>query len=868
MHAKLKLAAGTAALTLLLTPSANAQAQNPGLPLKKAGPLIDKRALAIPGKLPAIRQADPVIPGKKRPRGLPTGPPATRIGRKPADEGDPGYGDITKVAGKECRPLKSTTKVKFEFKGADVKDVVSAISKTMCKNFIVTQKVRSQKFDIISPTPITVAEAWRAFLSALEANDFTIVQAGKYIKIVQATDGTRSPVPLYTDDDDKVPNFDRMVTRIWKVKHASDINAVVNYLNIFKSGKGQIHPFHSTGVIIATDFGSSIGRLEQILEEIDQPGVTEEVHIVAVDFAEATAIAEKLTAVFEPAKATPGKAAAKRTARPIKGQKAPAGADTAGPLSVSKIIPDDRTNSLIIIASPSSFKQIMALKKRLDVPGDDGGGQVHVLRLKHSDAEELASTLSSLATGASAKRPTRTTRARTPAPAVAAGATSAALFSGEVKVTADKATNSLVITSSKRDLESVRRVISQLDVPRFQVFVEAVILEVSMKRDRNLGVSWYGGIPAKIGDRDSPIIFGSNHSELNALQLSANPLGLASLLGLAGAASGPTLQGSENLITGGIPSFGVVLQALQGSNDINVISTPHLLTLDNEEAEIQISEKRPFPAGLSLGGLGNLGSLAGQAGLGGQAGQALGNLGGLGLGSVSINREDVGLTLKLKPQINDDEYVRLEIDQELSDVAGLDQVTQQTITSKRAAKTVVVVRDQDSVVIGGLVRDRESEDESKVPLLGDLPLIGWLFKRQQKLSEKVNLLLIITPYIIRGPQDFRKIYERKMAERKEFVDRFYGATPEYRASIDWTRKIGPLARFRQEYGDEMKKAENGGPGVDGELIIESGAGSQPSTTTGVELTPGDEGGAMPEGEPATPPAEPIKPMTPPIPEDL
>ena len=138
--------------------------------------------------------------------------------------------------------------------------------------------------------------------------------------------------------------------------------------------------------------------------------------------------------------------------------------------------------------------------------------------------------------------------------------------------------------------------------------------------------------------------------------------------------------------------------------------------------------------------------------------------------------------MKLKPQINDDEYVR-EIDQELSDVAGLDQVTQQTITSKRSAKTTVVVRDQDSVVIGGLVRDRISEDESKVPLLGDLPLIGWLFKRQNRI-EKVNLLLVITPYIIRGPADF-EIYSRKMKERKEFVERFYGSAKEYSAQIDW-----------------------------------------------------------------------------------
>ncbi|CAN0582411.1 unnamed protein product, partial [Laminaria digitata] len=217
----------------------------------------------------------------------------------------------------------------------------------------------------------------------------------------------------------------------------------------------------------------------------------------------------------------------------------------------------------------------------------------------------------------------------------------------------------------------------------------------------------------------------------------------------------------------GIPAIGVVLQAIQSTNDVNVVSTPHLLTMDNEEAEIQVNEKRPFPSGLNLGG--GLGGLAGLAGQAGGAAGALGNLGGIGLGSVSFNREDVGLTLKLKPQINDEDYVKLEIDQELSDVAGVDQVTNQVITSKRSAKTTVVVRSQDSIVIGGLVRDRETLDEAKTPLLGDIPLLGWLFKRRQRKVEKVNLILVITPYIIRGPDDFRIIFERKMKERKEFV---------------------------------------------------------------------------------------------------
>lgn len=813
----------------------------PGAPgklkLKKGPAFPEKPSLAAPAKGANQPTEGPKLIGQPETRAKPK-PPEDEVGdtviTAPGDD-EPGFADIKKTKGTGCRPMRADARVTFDFKG-DINELVTTIAKITCKNFIVTNKVRSQKFEIISPTAITVEEAWRAFLSSLEANEFTIFQVGRYYKIIQSTDGTRAPVPIYQDGQE-MPVNDRMVTKIYKLKHAADINAVVNYLNIFKSGKGQIHPFAPTNTIIATDFGTSIERIERIFAEIDQPGALEQVHVVPVEFASAQEIADKLSQVFEPQKtgaaksaAAPGRIKMREAGGAPGGEGGPAPAagneDSEDQVSVSKILADERTNKLIIIASERSFKQIMALKKELDIPDTGSDSQIQVLRLKHADAEELSSTLASLAQG----KPT-TPRGGKPlgknakggagaaAQPVAAGgavAAGASLFQGEVKITADKPTNSLLITASKGDFNSVKRVIELLDVARFQVFVEAVILEVSVKRDRQLGFTWHGGISPVIDGKNSPILFGNQPTQnFNSLTLSTNPLLLAGILGFAGAARGPTLEGSESIIQGGIPSVGVVIQALQSTNDVNVISTPHLLTLDNEEAEIQVSEKRPFPSGLTLGGLGGLSGLAGQAG----GASALGSLGGLGLGSLSFNREDVGLTLKLKPQISDEDNVRLQIDQELSDVAGTDAVTGQTITSKRSAKTVVVVRSQDSVVIGGLVRDRETIDESKVPLFGEIPLLGWLFKRQVKGNEKVNLLLVLTPYIIRGPQDFRAIFERKMAERKEFVDRFHGVAKEFEAEIDWTRKKGPVAAYRAAIRKELLKAENDGPGGPDEDII-------------------------------------------------
>lgn len=855
------LACFLASAVFFAAPSA-AKAQGDGdLPVKKTTPFLDQRALKIPGKVPSLSaKARPkVLPRKGFPKPtlkneVPPPPPPPPRGRSSGATA-PAFADLKRTTNGKCKPPRSTERFTFDFEG-DIKQLVDTIAKKMCKNFIITNKVRSQKFEIVAPTPVTATDIWRAFLSSLEANDLTLVRVGKYYKIIQATDGTRSPVPMY-EDDPNMPVNDAMVTVIWRLKHGGDPGNVVNYLNIFKTNKGQIHPFQATGVIIATDFATSIDRLKRILDEIDQPGALEQVHVVPVEYATATEIAEKLTQVFEPAAG--GKGAAPKainTRLKVTSKKTPAAAAKAdegeeGAVAVSKILADDRTNKLIIIASERAFKQIISLMRELDIPeGTNGDGQIHVLRLKHADAEELSSTLASLAQGKPTTTTRRTARGNAAAKAPAAGA--AALFQGEVKITADKATNSLVITASKSDVASIKRVIEKLDVPRFQVFVEAVILEVSIKRDRRLGVGWHAGIAPTIGDEQTPIVFANTpNNELSSLLAAANPLGLASLLGLAGAVSGPTLPGTDTIVSGGIPAIGVVVQALQSTNDVNVVSTPHLLTMDNEEAEIQVNEKRPFPSGLTLGGLGGLGGLANQAGgAAGQLGGALGGLGGLGLGSLSFNREDIGLTLKLKPQINDEDYVRLEIDQELSDVAGIDQVTGQTITSKRSAKTVVVVRSQDSVVIGGLVRDRESIDESKTPLLGDLPLIGWLFKRQAKVTEKVNLLLILTPYIIRGPDDFRTIFERKMEERKDFVDRFYGATPEYRAAIDWNRKVGPLGGYKFRMQKELSKAENEGPGAPGETVI------RPEVSTDGDVVPVTDDG-MPAGEPseATPEIE-------------
>jgi len=394
-------------------------------------------------------------------------------------------------------------------------------------------------------------------------------------------------------------------------------------------------------------------------------------------------------------------------------------------------------------------------------------------------------------------------------------------------VTADKATNSLVIVATQNDYRSLLKVIKKLDIARRQVFVEAVIMEVNMDTTKDVGLAFHAGTTAQIGGETVPLIFGSQFKgqgqNINSLSIVQN----LSMRGFLSGLRGPDLEGTESILGGSyaLPSFGVVLQALQTSSNVDVLSTPHILTSDNEEAEIKVGENIPIPAGYG-GGMGGMGSLMGlasmasQAGLtsGAQSGRYGGFPGMMGMGMGAINRQEVGLTLKIKPQINEGDYIRMELEEELSEVKDTSNPLGPT-TTKRSAKTVVVVKDQQTVVIGGLMRDKIDVGESKIPFLGDLPVIGWLFRSKRQQKTKTNLLLFLTPYVIESQEDFRTIFERKIRERREFMERFYGPGREYEAFIDFRRKHGPLADIHLHVRAELAKLENGGPGSGTEVLI-------------------------------------------------
>ncbi|HZO15135.1 MAG TPA: type II secretion system protein GspD, partial [Polyangiaceae bacterium] len=343
------------------------------------------------------------------------------------------------------------------------------------------------------------------------------------------------------------------------------------------------------------------------------------------------------------------------------------------------------------------------------------------------------------------------------------------------------------------DYAQLRNVLDKLDAPRRQVFIEAVIMDANISRELDWGIGYHGGGTADLGGGGDTLIYGGNNAQQSLLGVPA------SLEALAFGVRGPDIPGTANLLGTGvsIPAFGIVLHALGRDGDSNVLATPHILATDNIPAIISIGQNIPLQT--NIGGLGNLAQLAGAAG--GQQGAAgLGGLGGL-LGGIGFQapRQDVGIKLEITPHVNDSDQVRMEIKEEFSDAGSPSGALGAVPINKRTAETTIIVKDQQTVVIGGLVRESIVNARTKIPVLGDIPVLGLLFRQDNKKKQKTNLLLIITPHIIRTQDDLREIFERKMQERQEFLDRYFifDDSLPWEPPKDYTRANGLLERIRQ-----------------------------------------------------------------------
>lgn len=625
----------------------------------------------------------------------------------------------------------------------DIKDMIKLIANTTGRNFIINDKVRG-KITIISEKPMTPEMAYQAFLSALEVNGFTVVETpAGLLNIVPQKDSIQKPTDLYKEDS---PITDKYITRIIQLSNIS-ANDLSNVIKPLVSKNGNMFAYPTTNSIVITDAGSNIDHILKLVRELDQEGPQEVLEIIPIVNADAKDIATKITTIFEDEK--DAGASSGRTRQVFKRGSGTAGQEADDVQAISKVIADDRTNSIIIMGTKRSIVKVKALIERLDRTIEGIEGTIHVYYLKHANAKEMAEVLNNLVQASSQKATSKGSAGNSTSANKSDAATSVELEGG-AKITADEGTNSLIITASPKDFTTlVDKVIMKLDIVRPQVYLEAVVMALDVNKSMSVGLSGNGAL-SNVLSGGSQMNFLGGLLPLTSGTLSSIATGSAGAgTGILGAVSSTTIDVPlGDGTTASIPAVGAILQALQTDSDANVLSTPSIMTLDNEEAEINVGQNVPVLSGTTVA------------------------TGGASTTS-NVTREDVGIKLKITPQISESDTVRLNLEQEISSVVSVDPTFGPTLDSK-TVKTVVVANNKQTIVIGGLIDDQATVSTQKVPFLGDIPVVGNLFRSRQSLKKKTNLLVFITPYIIKERADFLAILKKKIEERNAFVDMNYG----------------------------------------------------------------------------------------------
>ncbi|MFZ3231045.1 MAG: type II secretion system secretin GspD [Pseudobdellovibrio sp.] len=645
----------------------------------------------------------------------------------------------------------------FDFPNVDITDIIKAISELTGKNFIIDSTVRG-KITIVAPSKITVAEAYKAFLSALAINGFTVVPSGGFLKVRNARSAQRDNIDTYSGS--YYPNTDQMITKIVHLKHISS-ETVQQQLRLLTSSYGEIAGYSQTNSLIISDFGANIDRVMKILNQLDVPGFEEQLEVIGVKYAKSKDIAELIDRVVNKGekKQSAGGGFSSGVPRFSSTPSRAGGSSSQQGASYFMVFPEDRTNSLIVIGNRAGINRVKKLIAQLDfkVKAEDQGG-VYVYSVRNGEADKIAQTLQEVAKDAGPK-------AATPsggglglglAPQGQA-AVREGIFGGDVTIKADKSTNSLVISASKQDYEQVLNILKKLDIPRDQVYVEGIIMEMSLNDgfDQSAGFLQFNEGGGKAG-------FSSSSSDVaNFL----NPLsGGSAILGFASSSkvkipnfTDPSKAAIE------VPSLIGYINILKSFGKTNILSTPQILAMDNQEASIEVGDQVITGATVTPGAIGTA-------------------------PTMQPNFGEAKITLKIKPFISpSSENIRMEVDQsagQLSTIAvpklfdGLAQPL-----STRKIKTTIIVRNGDTAVLGGLIKDEELETVKKVPLLGDLPIVGWLFKGKKSDKKKVNMLVFLTPKIIRNSSDQQSLLTMKSNERLKFIKE-QGGKDQFGSTMD------------------------------------------------------------------------------------
>ena len=691
--------------------------------------------------------------------------------------------------------------ISFNLRNADIVQVVNLISELTGKSFLVDDKVRG-KVTIIAPTEVTPEEAYQIFLSVLEIQGFTIVPQGPIIKIIPSRDVKDNPIPTATDTQHSFsPTTESFVTQLVPLQYA-DANDIRGLLTPLVSKESSLLAYAPTNSLIVTDTVANINRLLKIITALDVESPSAIFKVVMLKFAQAEQIANALRSAVEGLGGAGGPDAGTGAPTGAEAPPAPSGQPTTRgrrPAQASagqraqrgpRIVPDPRTNSLVLIATRADMGTLEDLIAKLDVRTPEGRGQIHVYYLQYANAEELAQVLTAQAgeitrtltptttpTGQSTLpggQPPTTPGGLPPTTSTVGTQTTRrqGVIGGTtplgISIVADKPTNSLVITAPPEAYTLIKEIIQKLDVRRSQVLVETLIAEVTLNRALSLGVEWRA-----INSPNGTQVFASStgSAQTGLLNSTLGPIG-GSSTGSTGVSTNP-LAGLTSLASQGfligllrtltitpdpsnpnstvqILNIPLLLRAFQGDTDVNILSTPNLLTTDNEEAEIVIGEQRPFlrsEQSTPLGGVVSNSTVR------------------------TFEFKDTGITLRITPQISQGKTVRLKLDQKVEAFVSESEVGAVT-TTKRSAKTTVIVDDNQTIVIGGLIANENNEAKTSVPCLGNIPIFGWAFKQSSASKRKVNLLIFLTPHIITSPEDIDRVttHERQRIEQAPAVE--------------------------------------------------------------------------------------------------
>ncbi len=565
-------------------------------------------------------------------------------------------------------------RITLNLKEADIRALISTVSKFTGKNFIIDPRVKAN-VTVVSSKTMSSAEVYQVFLSVLQVHGFAAIPMGNIIKIVPEANAKSMPTLTRGSGDD-------LVTRVLTMDHVAAAQ-LVPILRPLVPQQGHLAAYNPSNTLIITDYAANISRLQAIIAAIDKED-TGELEIIHLKHASAVELVRIITA--------------------LKGT-APKAPDSGSVLSLAA---DERTNSILLNGERSDRIRVRATIAQLDTPTTNDTGNTNVIYLKYAKAEDMLKVLTGVQKGAEKNQP----KAAVAAPAERQ----------DFDIQADSATNALIITAGPDVMQRMRNIIRQLDIRRAQVLIESIIAEISESKTKDYSSQFV--IAGNRSATGSTPIGVSNFGGSNGIigLFSGNPTNIAGSIG-----NGMTIGVGSNSGT----RFGFLLRALNADASTNILSTPSIVTLDNEEAQIVVGQNVPFLTGSFTNT-------------------------GAGSGSTNpfqtIERKDVGITLKVTPQVNDGDTIKLSIDQEISDIIASPTGASDISTSKRTLKTTVLVENGEILVLGGLIDEKMLDSEQKVPLLGDIPLLGSLFRSHSTSKTKQNLMIFMRPSLLPDSQ--------------------------------------------------------------------------------------------------------------------